>query len=132
MNAPVKEPEKKVNEDPVNETAFEVEEERQIIVHCRYNSKGSDDSWIRIWKTTYLIDRASEYKSDLLFAYNISFYPVWDLISGNSSKKFTLVFGGLPRSCQIFDLIEVTDGTGAFELKGIVRNKEDVYYKVFN
>jgi len=132
MNTPVKEPEKKVNEDPVNETAFEVEEERQIIVHCRYNSKGSDDSWIRIWKTTYLIDRASEYKSDLLFAYNISFYPVWDLISGNSSKKFTLVFGGLPRSCQIFDLIEVTDGTGAFELKGIVRNKEDVYYKVFN
>jgi len=132
MNAPVKEPEKKVNEDPVNETAFEVEEERQITVHCRYDSKGGDDSWIRIWKTTYLIDRASEYKSDLLFAYNISFYPVWDLISGNSSKKFTLVFGGLPRSCQIFDLIEVTDGTGAFELKGIVRNKEDVYYKVFN
>jgi len=127
MNAPVKEPEKKVNEDPVNETAFEVEEERQITVHCRYDSKGGDDSWIRIWKTTFLIDRASEYKSDLLFAYNISFYPYWEMIPCNSSKKFTLVFGGLPKSCLKFDLIEVTDGTGAFESKGIIRNKEDIY-----
>ncbi|MCX6239553.1 MAG: hypothetical protein NTY07_18725 [Bacteroidia bacterium] len=131
MNTPVKEPEKKTNEEPVNETAFEVEEEKQIIVHCRCDSLDKYDSWIRIWKTTFLIDPVSEYKSDLLFAYNISFYPVWDLFPGNSSKKFTLVFGGLPKSCQIFDLIEVTDGTGAFESKGMIRNKEDIYNVVF-
>ena len=90
MNSPIKEPKIKANEAPVNETAFEVEEERQIIVHCRCDSKGIDDLWIRIWKTTFLIDRVSEYKSDLLFAYNISFYPYWEMIPYNSFKKFII------------------------------------------
>jgi hypothetical protein len=102
------------------------------MIHCRCVSKGNFDSWIRIWKTTYLIDPASEYKSDLLFAYNISFYPIWDLLPANSSKKFTLVFGGLPKNCRVFDLIEVADGNGEFKFKGIIRNKEDIYYVIIN
>ena len=131
MNNPLKMPAKKVNDEPDNETAFEVEEEKQVIVHCRCDSRGSDDSYIRIWKTTFLIDQASECKRQLLFAFNIPFYPVWDLLPGNSSRKITLIFEGLPKSCKIFDLIEVTDGTGEFVSKGIIRNNEDVYYTVF-
>jgi hypothetical protein len=128
MNRAIKEPEKIVSEEPVYETEEQVDEEKQIIIHCRCDSQGSDDSYIRIWKTTFLIDQDSAFRSDLLFAYNISFYPVWDLLPGNSSRKITLVSGGLPKSCRIFDLIEVADGTGEFVSKGIVRNKEDVYY----
>ena len=131
MTAPVKEHKDKENEEPLNETDYEVEEEKQIIVHCRYGVPGDEDSLIRIWKTTYLIDRESEFKTDLLFAYNISFYPVWDLLPANSTRKFTLIFGGLPKSCKVFDLIEVTNGWGAFEFRGIIRNKEDIYNIAF-
>ena len=131
MNNPIKEPQKTVNEAPVHQSEAEVDEEKQIIIHCRCDARESHDTYIRIWKTTFLIDQASDDKSDLLFAFNISFYPTWDLLPGNSTKKFTLIFGGLPRSCKIFDLIEVADGTGEFKSKGIIRNKEDVYYAVF-
>ena len=127
MTAPVKERKGKESEEPVNETDYQVEEEKQIIVHCRFDAPGNEDALIRIWPTTYLIDRASDYKSDLLFAYNISFYPVWDLIPVNSTKKFTLVFGGLPKSCKVFDLVEITNNWDGFTSKGIVRKKEDVY-----
>jgi hypothetical protein len=48
----------------------------------------------------------------------------------NGYKRFTLVFGPLPKSCKKFDLIEVTDEGGAFVSYGIPRNKEDVYYLV--
>jgi hypothetical protein len=75
-------------------------------------------------------DKASESRSNLLFAFNISFYPIWDFIPLNGSKKFTLVFGPLPRSCKKFDLLEVTEDRGAFVSNGIPRNKEDVYHIV--
>ena len=80
MTAPVKEHRGKESEDPVYDTDYQVEEEKQIIVHCRFDAPGNEDALIRIWKTTYLIDHASDYKSDLLFAFNISFFPVWDLL----------------------------------------------------
>jgi len=131
MRNPINESQKTVNEEPVNQSEEEVGVEKQIIIHCRCDSSGSEDSYLRIWKTTYLIDHDSEYKCNLLFAFKISFYPVWDLLPGNSSRKFTLIFGGLPKSCRMFDLIEVADGTGEFVSKGIVRNKEDVYYLIF-
>ena len=131
MTSPVKEHKDKEKEKPVNETDYQVEEEIQIIVHCRFDAPGNEDALIRIWNTTYLIDHASDYKSDLLFAYNISLYPVWDLLPANSTKKFTLVFGGLPKSCKVFDLVEMTNNWDGFVSKGIVRKKEDVYHIVF-
>ena len=131
MDTLVKERKDKESEEPVNETDYQVEEEKQIIVHCRFDAPGNEDALIRIWPTTYLIDRSSDYKSNLMFAYNISFYPVWDLIPVNSTKKFTLVFAGLPKRCKVFDLIEITNNRDGFVLKGIVRKKEDVYTITF-
>lgn len=116
--------------EPVAETEYEFEEEKQIIVHCRCDSKGHENDKVRIWKTTYLIDKASECRSNLLFAFNISYYPIWDILPLNGSKRFTLVFGPLPKSCKIFDLIEVTNDAGAFVVYGITRNREDVYHIV--
>ncbi|MEI6140344.1 MAG: hypothetical protein WCP85_13835 [Mariniphaga sp.] len=131
MNDFVTETEKKSKKNSVFEPEFKIEAERQIVIHCRCDSRGIRDEWIRIWKTTYLIDRISKYKSELLFAYNISFYPDRDLLPCNSSKKFTLVFSSLPKNCQVFDLIEVTDDNGEFISKGIIRTNEDIYYAVF-
>ena len=116
--------------EPVTETEYEFEEEKQIIVHCRCDIQGYKYDLIRIWRTTYLMDKGSESKSNLLFAFNISFYPIWDMIPPSRSKSFTLIFGPLPKSCKIFDLIEVADDNGAFVSYGIPRNKEDVYYLV--
>jgi len=76
------------------------------------------------------MDKGSECRSNLLFAFNISYYPIWDVIPQNRSKSFTLVFGPLPKSCKTFDLIEVTDDSGAFVSNGIQRNKVDVYHLV--
>jgi len=121
-------PEEVTVAEPVTEMEYEFEEEKQIIVHCRCDSKGRENDKVRIWKTTYLIDKESGGKSNLLFAFNISFYPIWDILPLNGSKRFTLVFGPLPKNCKIFDLIEVTDDSGAFVSYGIPRNGEDVYH----
>lgn len=131
MEILIDKPEKVTTTEPVLETEYEFEEEKQIIVHCRCQSRGYEDDKVRIWKTTYLMDKGSESRSNLLFAFNISFYPIWDLLPLNSSKKFTLVFAPLPKSCKVFDLIEVTDDSGAFVSYGIPRNREDIYHLVF-
>lgn len=114
--------------DTVPETEYEFEEEKQIVIHCRCDSRGINGEKIRLWKTTYLFGNGSEYKSNLLFAFNISFYPIWDILPINTSKKFTLIFGPLPKKCSVFDLVEITDDTGAFVSKGIKRNRLDIYH----
>lgn len=130
MEILVEKPEKSTVTEQVEETEYEFDEERQVIVHCRCYSRGHANDKVRIWRTTYLIDKSSECKSKLLFAFNISFYPVWDIIPQNGFKRFTLVFGPLPKGCKTFDLIEVTDDSGAFVSFGIQRNREDVYHIV--
>ncbi len=123
-------PEEVTINETVLETEYEFEEEKQIFVHCRCDSSGRENDKVRIWRTTYLVDNESECRSNLLFAFNISYYPVWEYIPLNGSKRFTLVFGPLPKSCKIFDLIEITDEGGAFVSNGISRNQEDVYHLV--
>lgn len=130
MEIGIEKSKKIVKTEPVAEKEYEFEEEKQIFVHCRCDLHGCKYSRIRIWRTTYLMDKGSECRSNLLFAFNISYYPIWDIIPLNRSKSFTLVFGPLPKSCKIFDLIEVTDDSGAFVSYGIPRNGEDVYYLV--
>src|SRR5688572_9756955 len=80
-----------------------VEEQGIVIVHCRYNGDGA----IRIWQSTFLLDRTSNHRSKLLHVENITIYPVWTLIEGNSGLSFTLYFEALPKSCQLFDLHEI-------------------------
>lgn len=95
-------------------------EERQTIVHCTCN----DDAAFRIWPSTYLVERETGRKANLITAFNISFAPLWTL---NDGKGFTLIFEGLSKQCGMFDLIEDIPQAGGFEARDIARNSSDVY-----
>ena len=100
-----------------------VEEQGIVIVHCRYSGGGL----IRVWRSTFLVDHDSNHRSKLLHAENISLYPVWTQIDGNSGLNFTLYFEALPKSCTKFDLHEIITQSGGFFVEGIVRNEIDIY-----
>jgi hypothetical protein len=100
----------------------ETEEQGIVIVHCRFEGEGA----IRIWRSTILLDQASNHQSRLLHAENISLYPKWTPVSAGG-HSFTLYFEGLPGTCKVFDLMEVIPQDGGFFIQGIVRNEADVY-----
>jgi len=101
------------------------ETERQVTVHCRFQT--ITPTWIRIWKTTYLIDQATGHRSPLLTQVGITLYPQLTPVKAKSEIYFTLVFAPLPPDCKVFDLIEEIPEPGRFEVFGIQRNKSDVY-----
>lgn len=113
----------------VAKTHVQPDEEAQVIVHCSLKTEaGSGDTLIRIWQTTFLVDKTTHTKSKLLHAENISVYPQWTLVQGGGTANFTLYFSPLPKSCKVFDLIEEIPENGGFEKHGIARNKADVYH----
>jgi hypothetical protein len=95
-------------------------EERQTIVHC---SCGEDYAY-RIWPSTFLIEHGTGKQAKLITAFNITFAPQWTL---NDGKGFTLIFEGLSKECQAFDLREIIPQEGGFEIINIQRNTMDVY-----
>jgi len=97
------------------------DEERQTVIHCTYDPKMA----VRIWPSTFLIEKESGRKVKLLTAFNISFAPEWTFGNGN---KFTLIFGGLSKSCTQFDLMEIIPLPDPFVVRNIRRTKSDVYY----
>lgn len=101
-------------------------EERQTIVHCQCQSEDGD--LYRIWPSTYLIEHGSDRRAKLITAFNISFAPTWTV---NDGKGFTLIFEGLSKNCQSFDLIEMIPQAGGFEAYNIQRNQTDVYHVTF-
>ncbi|SFN62484.1 hypothetical protein SAMN05421741_10866 [Paenimyroides ummariense] len=103
------------------------DEEQQVIVHCSIYGMDVGDA-ARIWKSTYLIDKEKGKTYKLLFADGISFAPQWTLIPFNKPLEFTLIFKGLPKSCEMFDLIEIIPEEGGFEVLNVKRNTTDVYY----
>src|SRR5436190_15847660 len=61
-----------------------------VYVHCHYQN-GGQDMLIRIWKTTFLIDKVSGSRSRLLHAENITFAPTWTQIPNEGTYSFLLV-----------------------------------------
>ncbi len=118
--------EKKVRHEVKIKTQDEAAEESQVVVHCTFVS-GEYEQAIRVWKSTYLLDRGSEHRSELVSAFNVSMYPAWTLVRGGHSLQFTLIFTGLPKSCKAFDLIEIIPQPGGFVERNIPRNEKDVY-----
>ena len=102
-------------------------EEKQVIVHCSIYAMDYGDA-ARIWKSTFLIDKATGERYELLFAEGISYAPQWTLIPINKPLEFTLIFKGLPKNCTMFDMVEIIPEAGGFEVLNINRNKSDVYY----
>lgn len=95
--------------------------ERQTIVHCTYDP----GSAVRVWPSTYLIEKETGRRVKLITAFNITFAPEWTFGADNS--RFTLVFGGLSKKCSMFDLVEDIPLPDPFVVKNIPRNKTDVY-----
>lgn len=108
---------------------YSTEELGQVVIHFTVDNPGDQETWIRIWPTTFLYDQKSAHNSDLVHIENIVYYPNWQICPGGKSSQFTLIFSGLPKSCEIFDFIEhCTNQSGAFEVRDIARSKSDVYY----
>jgi len=102
-------------------------EDQHVYVHCYFDNQ-SDDMLIRIWRSTFLIDRASGSRSELIHAENISYAPQWTMIPKKGTFSFLLIFSALPKDCVVFDLLEDIPQTGGFFIKDIKRNQLDVYH----
>ncbi|HMT28314.1 MAG TPA: hypothetical protein PKD91_03435 [Bacteroidia bacterium] len=116
---PEQETANKVVDMPLPDT----EEQGVIIVHCHFSGEGA----IRIWRSTFLIDKNNSHRSKLLHVENISLAPHWTFIDNTNGYTFTLYFEGLPKTCKIFDLHEIIPQPGGFFIPSIPRNEEDVY-----
>lgn len=103
-----------------------VEESGKVIVHASVTCLAFWEM-VRVWKTTYLIDRVSGHKSQLLHANNISIAPLWTPLLQGQTLRFTLVFEALPKSCSRFDFAEIIPEPDAFLIEDIARNSSDVY-----
>ncbi len=97
-----------------------------VYVHCHFENRW-EDMLIRIWRTTFLIDRTSASRSQLIHAENITYAPQWTLIPDRQSFSFLLIFSGLPKSSLQFDMIEEISEPGGFSVTNIQRNESDVY-----
>ncbi len=96
-------------------------EERQTIIHCVYNPLHA----VRIWPSTFLIEKESGRRAKLITAFNISFAPEWTI--GSLSNRFTLIFEGLSKDCSQFDLMEIISLPEPFVVRNIQRLQSDVY-----
>jgi len=123
---PVDKPRIQIDQQIKDEIREQIEEESMVVVHCSYTSE--NEIGIRIWNTTVLIDYNSGNRSQLLHVFGITLAPVWMLIQAGTTARFTLVFERLPKTCELFDLFEDIPESGGFHVKGIKRNKSDVYH----
>jgi hypothetical protein len=98
-----------------------------IYVHCHYENE-FDEMFIRVWRSTFLVDRTSDSRAQLIHAENISYAPVWTHIPGKQTYTFLLIFSRLPGDCKVFDLIEDIPQAHGFHVSGIARNEKDVYH----
>jgi hypothetical protein len=129
-----------IDENPVKIIADQLLEELkainvaegQVIVHGLFKSPPAENVFIRIWPTTFLFDKHSDHRSELVWCDKIALFPQWTEVSADTFFTFTLVFTALPSSCTVFDLAEVIPESGGFFIGDIIRTSEDVYYVDFS
>ena len=82
---------------------------------------------VRVWKETFLIDEATGVRVPMIKALGIVYQPDWYFLAPGETKRFTMIFEALPKSCVSFILAEIINQPGAFVVKGIKRNNSDIY-----
>jgi len=102
-------------------------EDQHVYVHCYYKND-LPEMLIRVWRSTFLIDKVSGARSELVHAEKISLAPQWTIIQGKITFSFLLIFSALPKDCKVFDLVEDIPQAGGFFVSGIKRNELDVYH----
>jgi len=108
-----------------------IKEESQVTIHFKYTGSMWGNK-IRIWKSTFLHAKGSSHRSSLIHVENISVHPTWTHVSAGETINFTLIFSGLPKDCEYFDLIEDIPEPGGFIINDIKRNNSDVYHFTMN
>ena len=117
----------KISQEILESLQTQVEEEKQVIVHCCYPATFQVGNLIRIWQSTFLVDKKLCHKSNLIHHENISLFPYWTEVPPLQDFWFTLIFSGLPKDCESFDLREEIPEEGGFLVQNIKRNGTDVY-----
>ncbi|MBW8361144.1 MAG: hypothetical protein K0M56_03020 [Kaistella sp.] len=117
----------KIAEEILEALRTQVEEEKQVIVHCCFPATPFFGNLIRIWRSTVLIDRNSGHRSHLIHTENIAVFPDWTEVPVMKDYWFTLIFSGLPRDCKNFDLKEEIPEEDGFYVPDIKRNATDIY-----
>jgi len=111
---------------PENEIAVQVRPLDPVVVHVRCAPHYSHS--LRIWQSTFLLDRDSAHTSSMVGFENISLYPHWMPVPFGRPYQFTLFFEPLPKSVQVFDLHEIIPEPRGWHFPAIRRNQEDVYW----
>jgi hypothetical protein len=111
---------------PEVEIEAEVRPLDPVVVHVRCAPHYSHS--LRIWQSTFLLDRDSAHTSSIIDFENISLYPHWMSVPFGRPHQFTLYFEPLPKSVQVFDLSEIIPEPGGWHFPAIRRNQEDVYW----
>ena len=128
MSTIITKPKVEIAPDILHELSALTQDEGQVVVHCVSSAAATSDYYIRIWPTTFLFDRDSDHRSELVHVEKITMAPMWQLVPAGTTAVYSLIFSGLPKSCSTFDLEEIIALPGRFTAKHIVRNNEDVYY----
>lgn len=102
-------------------------EDQHVYVHCYYKND-LPEMLIRVWRSTFLVDKVSGSRSELIHAEKISLAPQWTIIQGKITFSFLLIFSALAKDCKVFDLIEDIPQAGGFFVPNIKRNELDVYH----
>ncbi len=131
MSTIITKPKTLISEEIIDELELFAAEQGQVIVHGLIKSN-TEPFLIRIWPSTYLFDQNSNHISELVHFEKISGFPLWTEVPVNKDFSFTLIFSGLIKSCNIFDLQEVIPQSNGFFVPSIVRNKVDIYYLDFS
>ena len=126
VNTTIKEPDVKLDKRLKDELFAEMLEAGTVIVHCSFSA--ISDIGIRIWTSTFLVDKASGMRSPMHHAENITIAPELTMVLAGQRFRFTLIFAPLPKSCEFFDLLEDIPESGGFFIQNIKRNKSDVYH----
>ena len=66
-------------------------------------------------------------KVPMIKALGIVYQPDWYFLAPGETKRFTMIFEALPKSCTSFTLAEIINQPGAFVVNGILRNNSDIY-----
>jgi hypothetical protein len=112
------------------EILTKIQEEAQIVIHCSlYNDPNLyiGEVGVRVWKETFILDEQSGAVNQMVKAFGIVYEPNWYFIKPGETKRFTMVFESLSKTCKSFTLAEIINQPGPFIVKGIQRNNSDIY-----
>jgi hypothetical protein len=105
--------------------------EGATIIHCHYTApkKYINGGWINISPSTYLIDKSSSNMLKMTQVEGIPLSPSQHHFSRVYEKKtFTLFFPALPKSWEMFTLMELIDSDNPWVKHDIPRNNSGVYH----